>query len=145
MAGHDGRLAAKVEVLRAVPLLASCTKKELAMVAQIAAEQEFPAGRAICHQGETGVGLHVILEGATKLQVDGRTRRRLGPGTVLGEVTLLDQGERPATVVAETRVRALTIPAWEFRSLLKQHPDFALRVLEALCRRVRAADRSLTL
>ena len=146
MVGHRHAPTARTtDALRSVPMFASCTKKDLGLLAGITKEQEFPEGRALCRQGETGVGLYVVLEGTTKVQVNGRTRRRLGPGAVLGEITVLDQGLRPATVVAETRVRALSIPAWDFRDLLKQEPDLAMRIVEEVCRRLRSVDSSLTL
>ena len=146
MVGHRQAATAKTtDVLRSVPLFASCTKKELALLADIAKDQEFPEGRSLCRQGETGIGLHVVLEGTTKVQVNGRTRRRMGPGAVFGEVTVLDQGLRAATVVAETRVRALSIPSWDFRDLLKEEPDLAMRILEEVCRRLRSVDPSVTL
>jgi CRP-like cAMP-binding protein len=62
--------------------------------------------------------------------VGGRTRRRLGPGSFFGEISLLDRGPRTATVVAETPVRALSLSAWNFRAALKEHPSLAVKMLE---------------
>jgi CRP/FNR family transcriptional regulator, cyclic AMP receptor protein len=104
---------------------------------------EFGAGDVICREGETGVGLHVVVSGETKVQVGGRTRRRLGPGAFFGEVALLDGGPRSATVVADTPVRTLSIPAWSFRSLLKSQPSLSLKMLEEVCRRLRTVDASI--
>jgi CRP/FNR family cyclic AMP-dependent transcriptional regulator len=133
-----------IDLLRTVPLFSACTNKELQAIGAIVKEVEFPAGHIICKEGETGVGLHVVAEGETKVQIGGRTRRRLGPGAFFGEIALLDGGPRTATVVAETPVRTLAIPAWSFKSVIRSQPGIALKMLEEACRRLRANDASLT-
>lgn len=133
----------KSELLKTVPMFSTCTKKELGAIAGIAKKVDFEAGRVICKEGETGAGFHVIVEGETKVQIGGRTRRRLGPGAFFGEIALLDGGPRTATVVAETPVTTLSVPVWNFRSLLRREPGLALKMLEEVCRRVRTADTSL--
>jgi CRP/FNR family transcriptional regulator, cyclic AMP receptor protein len=130
-------------MLKTVPLFSSCTKKELDAIASIVKEVSFEAGRTICKEGESGVGLHVVVEGETKVQIGGRTRRRLGPGSFFGEVALLDGGPRSATVIAETPVKTLAIPAWAFRSVIRTQPGLALKMLEEVCRRLRSANASL--
>ena len=131
-------------LLKTVPIFSACTKRELESIAAIVKEVEFEAGRVICKEGETGVGLHVVMEGETKVQIGGRTRRRLGPGAFFGEIALLDGGPRSATVVAETPVKTLAIPAWTFRSVIKTQPNLALKMLEEVCRRLRTTDASLS-
>ena len=131
-------------VLKTLPLFSSCSRKELGIIAGIGKEVEFPPGRVIAREGQTGVGLHVVLEGETKVEVGGRTRRRLGPGAFFGEIAVLDGGPRSATVVAETPVRTFVIPEWSFKVALKNQPSLALKMLEEVCRRVRATDSSIT-
>jgi CRP/FNR family cyclic AMP-dependent transcriptional regulator len=131
-------------LLKTIPIFSACTKKELDSIAAIVKEVQFEAGRTICREGETGVGLHVVVEGETKIQIGGRTRRRLGPGAFFGEIALLDGGPRSATVIAETPVKTLAIPAWTFRSVIKAQPNLALKMLEELCRRLRTADANLS-
>jgi CRP/FNR family cyclic AMP-dependent transcriptional regulator len=130
--------------LKTVPIFSACTKKELESIAAIVKQVEFPAGKTICKEGDTGVGLHVVVEGETKVQIRGRTRRRLGPGAFFGEIALLDGGPRSATVIADTRVKTLAIPAWTFRSVIKSQPKLALKMLEETCRRLRTADSTLS-
>lgn len=67
----------------------------------MARSARFPAVRVICTEGELGAGLHVVIEGETKVQVNARTKRRLGPGAFFGEIALPDGGSRSATVIAE--------------------------------------------
>jgi CRP/FNR family cyclic AMP-dependent transcriptional regulator len=132
------------DLLRTIPLFSSCSRSELNHIAAIVKEVEFPAGRTICKEGQSGVGLHVIVEGETKIQIGGRTRRRLGSGAFFGEIAVLDGGPRTATVIAETPVRTLSIPSWSFKATLKSQPSLALKMLEETCRRLRTADSSMT-
>jgi CRP/FNR family transcriptional regulator, cyclic AMP receptor protein len=133
-----------VEQLKTVPLFSGCSTRELASLGRFLREVDFPAGRQIVQEGRTGTGLHVIIEGETKVVVGDRTRRRLGPGEFFGEISLLDRGPRTATVVAETPVRTLSLSAWNFRAALKEHPTMAVKMLEELASRVRSAGSSLT-
>ena len=129
-------------LLRTVPIFSTCTAKELKAIAATVKEVDFPAGKVICEEGQTGVWLHVIVQGETKVQVGGRTRARLGPGAFFGEIALLDGGPRTATVIAETPVRALSIVIWDFKALLQSQSNLALKMLEEVCRRVRASNES---
>lgn len=133
-----------VDQLKAVPLFAGCSGRELKSIAASVKEVHFPAGRTICKEGESGVGLHVVIDGETKVQVKGRTKRRLGPGAFFGEVALLDGGPRSATVIAETDVTTLSLPVWSFRSVLKANPSLSLKMMEELGRRLRSSEKSLS-
>jgi CRP/FNR family cyclic AMP-dependent transcriptional regulator len=132
------------ELLKTVPIFSSCSPKELAGIAAIVKEVEFPPGKVITKEGQTGIGMHIVVEGETKVQIGGRTRRRLGPGAFFGEIALLDGGPRTATVVAETPVKTLAIPAWSFKALVRSQPALALKMLEETCRRLRANEAALT-
>jgi CRP/FNR family transcriptional regulator, cyclic AMP receptor protein len=133
-----------IETLKAIPLFSSCTKKELGLVADIVKPQEFPPGHAIVIQGREGAGLHIITEGTVKVEVDGKLRRTLGPGRFFGEIALLDNGLRTATVTAETPVRTLSIVSWQFRGLLVDQPNLTIRMLEDVCRRLRSVDETVS-
>lgn len=133
----------QVDLLRTIPLFAGCTDRELKAIAASGKEVRFDAGTEICSEGETGVGLHVIIQGEVKVQVGGRTRRRLGAGAFFGEIALLDGGPRSATVLSETPLVTFVVPVWGFRSLLKGQPGLALKILEEVCRRLRGADASV--
>jgi CRP/FNR family transcriptional regulator, cyclic AMP receptor protein len=126
-----------VKSLGSVPLFSGLTDRELRSVASMAKEVRFPAGKEICREGEEGIGMHMVLEGETKVQIGGRTRRRMGPGAFFGEMALLDGGPRSATVIAETDVHTVSIPVWSFKRMLKESPGIALKLLEELCARLR--------
>lgn len=129
--------------LRGVPLLSGLSNKQLKILAGQAKEVSFAAGKLLCKEGDTGAGLHIILEGETKVEVRGRTRRRMGPGTFFGEIALLDGGPRSATVIAETDGRLLSIPFWNFKSVIKEYPAIALKMLEEVAGRLRDANSSI--
>ena len=133
-----------MDALKAVPIFASCSKRELQAIASAGTEVWFEAGDAIYREGRPGLGLHVVLEGETKVQVNGRTRRKLGPGAFFGEIALLDGGPRTATVIAATPVHAWTVPRWGFKSLLLNHPNLTLKILEEVCARLRSLDLPVT-
>lgn len=143
MARSKRSAAKSVEMLRVVPLFSNLSDRQLRSIIGQAKEVFFPAGREICKQGETGVGMHVVLEGQTKVQINGRTRRKLGPGAFFGEIALLDGGPRTASVIAETDVHTISIPHWNFRTLLKEQPPLALKMLEETCKRLREENASL--
>jgi CRP/FNR family cyclic AMP-dependent transcriptional regulator len=99
-----------------------------------------PAGHEIIVRGEGGVGFMVITDGKVSVKtVQGRTRA-LGPGDSFGEMALLDQEGRSATITADTDVTLATIPEWNFKPFLKEHPEVAYRLLQTLSRRIRQAE-----
>ncbi len=133
-----------IDLIKAVPIFSACTPQELKQIAASGKEVEFEAGRVICDEGKTGVGLHIVTTGEVKVLVGGRTRRRLGPGAFFGEIALLDGGPRTASIVAATPVNTFAITTWNFRSVLKSHPSMPLKMLEEVCRRLRENERSLS-
>jgi CRP/FNR family transcriptional regulator, cyclic AMP receptor protein len=141
MARGRGTNKELVERLKTVPLFSGCSTRELASLSRFLQQTEYPAGRQILKEGHMGVGLHVILDGQTRIVVGDRTRRRLGPGASFGEISLLDRGPCTATVVAETPVRTLSLSPWNFRAALKEHPSMSVKMLEEMARRVRAAAK----
>jgi CRP-like cAMP-binding protein len=102
-----------------------------------------PAGHEIVVRGEGGVGFMVITDGSVSVNtVQGRVRK-LGPGDSFGEMALLDHEGRSATITADTDVTLATIPEWNFKPFLKEHPEVAYRLLQTLSRRVRQAEGDL--
>jgi CRP-like cAMP-binding protein len=99
-----------------------------------------PAGQRIIVRGDGGVGFMIIMEGSvTVTTVQGKSRK-LGPGDSFGEMALLDMEGRSASVTADTDVTLATIPEWNFKPFLKEHPEVAYRLLQTLSRRVRQAE-----
>ena len=102
-----------------------------------------PSGHEIVLRGEGGVGFMVIIEGSVTVKTIQGKARKLGPGDSFGEMALLDHEGRSATITADTDVTLATIPEWNFKPFLKEHPEVAYRLLQTLSRRVRQAEGDL--
>jgi CRP/FNR family transcriptional regulator, cyclic AMP receptor protein len=137
------------DTLARVDLFSTLNKKELQELAKSCQERSYPAGTTILSQGDTGVGLYVLKSGKVRvIQANNPDRAEtelavVGPGDVLGEMALLDDLPRSASVVAIDDVTALLLPIWEFRSILRSHPDIALKLLAVLSRRLRKVESTL--
>lgn len=137
------------DTLARVDLFSTLNKKELQELAKSCQERSYPAGTTILSQGDTGVGLYVLKSGKVRvIQANNPDRAEtelavVGPGDVLGEMALLDDLPRSASVVAIDDVTALLLPIWEFRSILRSHPDIALKLLAVLSRRLRKVEASV--
>jgi CRP-like cAMP-binding protein len=99
-----------------------------------------PAGHEIVVRGEGGVGFMVIIDGMVTVNTVTGHARKLEPGDSFGEMALLDHEGRSATATADTDVTLATIPEWNFKPFLKEHPEVAYRLLQTLSRRIRQAE-----
>jgi CRP-like cAMP-binding protein len=99
-----------------------------------------PAGHEIVVKGDNGVGFMVILDGTVTVATVQGKARKLGPGDSFGEMALLDHEGRSANIKADTDVSLATIPEWNFKPFLKEHPEVAYRLLQVLSQRVRQAE-----
>jgi len=131
------RKDAKVEMIRRVPLFGGCGKRDLQSIAGIADEIAWPQGKAIAKQGQQGREFFVIVEGSADVSIDGRKVGALGPGDFFGEMALLTDKPRTATVTPMTPLRVLVIVDRAFRLLLKDDPGIQAKILSAVA--VRAA------
>ncbi len=134
------------DTLARIDLFAGLDERDLQLLASVYRQREYSAGSTLFRQGDTGVGLYVITSGTVhitqaidpdKAEMDLGTA---GSGSVLGEMSLLDDLPRSATVTAVTDVTALLLPVWEFRTTLRDHPDMALSLLSTLSRRLRNVE-----
>jgi CRP/FNR family cyclic AMP-dependent transcriptional regulator len=134
------------DTLAHVDLFAGLEKKDLQQLAGACRERTYSAGSILMKQGDTGVGLYVITNGTVHITKETDPDKpeldlgTVGQGNVLGEMSLLDDLPRSANVIAVSDVTALLLPAWEFRTTLRNHPDIALRLLSTLSRRLRKAE-----
>ena len=135
---------AALDRIRSVPLFSGFGDKELQRVAAIAKEVDFPAGKVIAKQGESGVGFHMIVEGEASVSVDGINHATLGPGAYFGEMSLLDGGPRSATVAAATDLKTVSLTSWDFNALLDQFPELARTLLIQLSGRLRSVEKSIS-
>jgi len=125
----------KIELLRRTPLFSECSKRELAEIASIADEAEFPAGETLIREGERGHEFFAIAEGTVEVRRKGRKVPIKGGAEFFGETALISSTPRNATVTATSPVRALVVSEREFSRLLRQLPQLQLKVLRSLAER----------
>jgi CRP-like cAMP-binding protein len=126
-----------VEQLRTVPLFRDFSDEELGHVAQMTKRVEFPEGKTVANQGETGVGFHLIIEGSADVIQDGTTIGRLKPGDYFGEISLIDGGTRSATVTTTAPTTTVSIAAWDFSRLIDHSNAMMKKLLIGLCQMLR--------
>ena len=130
------RKNAKIELIKRVPLFSHCSKKELGLVAQIADEIDLAEGKTLMREGDRGREFFVLVEGSADVRRRNRKVNTLGSGDFFGEIALVSQQPRTATVTTSSPVRALVVTEQSFRSLLDRAPDVQRKVLQALADRV---------
>lgn len=131
------RKDAKTKLLESVPLFAGCSKKELGEIALIADELDLKEGRTLITEGERGREFFVLVQGTATVTRRGRKVRELGPGSFFGEIALVSDVPRTATVATASPVRVLVVTDRAFERLMQRVPSIAIKVLGALAERVR--------
>jgi CRP/FNR family cyclic AMP-dependent transcriptional regulator len=126
----------KVDLIKKAPLFAHASKRELQEVAQLADEIDLSEGKEMTRQGRPGREFFVLLEGSADVIKDGQRINTLGPGDFFGEIALVSDVPRTATVTATSPVRALVVTDRSFRRLLDDLPDMQAKVLTALADRL---------
>jgi CRP/FNR family transcriptional regulator, cyclic AMP receptor protein len=131
----------KVQHLAGVSLFEGCSKKELEKVASAGDEILMTAGSVIVDQGQTGREAFVVLSGKVEVTRSKRKVADLGPGAVVGELSLLDHGPRTATVTCVTDCELLVIDQRNFRAVLQEVPTMAVKLLATIAGRIRDLDK----
>jgi CRP/FNR family cyclic AMP-dependent transcriptional regulator len=127
---HDDEAAA-------IPLLAALKEKDRAKVLANARRRTFRPGDQVVHEGDTALNLFLVVSGHAVVQHDdGQPVAVLGPGEFFGELGLVEPHPRTATIVAQDELTCVLLPAWEFRTLLTEHPEMAVPMVHALIRRL---------
>jgi CRP/FNR family cyclic AMP-dependent transcriptional regulator len=129
----------KVELIKQVPLFANCSKHELEEIAHIADEIDLNEGKEMTREGSRGREFFVLLEGDADVTKDGQSINKLSSGDFFGEIALVSDTPRTATVTATSPVRALVITDRSFRRLLDESPEIQRKVLVALAERLAPA------
>ena len=129
------------EIIGKIPLFSDLEPRELRRIADSFKEREFAAGETISTEGKSGAGFFVIGSGTAKVTVHGEERGSLGPGEYFGEIALIDEGARTATLVAETDMTCYGMTFWEFRPIVESDSRIAWKLLQALTRKLRAAEQ----
>jgi hypothetical protein len=134
----------RILFLRQVPIFSNLAPEDLASIAEIATERLFPPGEYLCREGEMGEELFVIVEGQVRVAKDSngtlRTLRVLQTGEQIGELAILREQPRSASVIAEgSNVRALVLGGDALQAILRDRPEVALAMLASLAQRLSTA------
>jgi CRP-like cAMP-binding protein len=122
-----------VDDLAQVPLFRDLNQRQLRKLAKGFKEKAFAPGRTVVREGHMdGVGFFVIAEGQAAVSVSGQTVATIGPGEYFGEMAMITEQARGATVTAETPLRCLMMAFWDFRRFAKDNPDVSWKLLQHL-------------
>jgi CRP-like cAMP-binding protein len=135
----------KVRALRSAPLFEDLSRKELSQLARVSEDLEVDPGTVLCKEGEIGHEFFVIVDGKVKVSRKGRRIATRDGGDFVGEIALLEEIPRTATVTAETPVRLFVLTRKDFRHLLDETPSVEHKVLRALARRLAELSRDPTM
>jgi CRP/FNR family cyclic AMP-dependent transcriptional regulator len=135
---------APTELLQRVPLFSGLGRRELERVANSMKERRFQKGDTVTTEGRGGVGFFVIDEGEADVTVHGEERAKLGPGDYFGEIALITESDRTATITAETDMRCYGMTMWDFRPLVESNASIAWNMLQSLARKLRDSERANT-
>ncbi len=130
-----------VEFLQRVPLFAELPPRELEQLSGSFKEHTFAEGETATGEGESGSRFWVIESGQAEVTVHGEVRGRLGPGDYFGDVAIIDQGERSASIEAKSELKCHGMTFWDFRPLIESDPRVAWPLLQTMAKRLRAAER----
>ena len=133
---------APIEALRRVPLFAGLDDNELAQVALLFKERHFDAGDTVVMEGSDGAAFFLIESGEASVSVRGSERANLGPGDHFGEIALIDEGVRSATIAATTDLVCYGLTLWEFRPLVVDNGEIGWKLLQSLSKKLRSAELS---
>jgi CRP/FNR family transcriptional regulator, cyclic AMP receptor protein len=131
---------APVDALRNVPLFAGLDDDELAGVAVVFKERHFAAGETVVKEGADGAGFFLIVSGEATVAVRGADRASLGPGDHFGEIALIDEDVRSATITATTELVCYGLTLWEFRPLVVENGEIGWKLMQSLAQKLRSAE-----
>ncbi|HVE91059.1 MAG TPA: cyclic nucleotide-binding domain-containing protein [Actinomycetota bacterium] len=134
----------KIDVLKNVSLFSACTNKELGHIASLVDEVDVPSGAVLTKEGAPGREFFAIIDGRANVTLRNKKLATLGPGAFFGEMSLLDQGPRAATVTADSQMRLYVLDGRSFSTLLDKHPAVARKILRVMAQRLREIEKAPT-
>jgi CRP/FNR family cyclic AMP-dependent transcriptional regulator len=130
-----------VDVLRRVPLFADLSKREAQQVARLFKERRFAEGETVVREGSGGAAFFFIDSGEATVSVGGKQRPPLKPGDYFGEIALIDEGARTATITASSELVCYGLTYWDFRPLVQKNGAIGWKLLQSLAKKFRAAQQ----
>ena len=126
----------KVQALKRAPLFEDLSRRELVQLARVTEDLELPPGKVLCTEGDLGHEFFVIVEGKTEVTKGGKRVAARAGGDFVGEIALLEDTRRTATVTAKTPLRVFVLTRKDFRRLVQENPSVERKVVRTLARRV---------
>jgi CRP/FNR family transcriptional regulator, cyclic AMP receptor protein len=134
---------APVEVLQHVRLFADLNRHEVEHIARSFKERRFPEGHTVIKEGSGGAAFYVIESGEATVTIGGEPRATLKAGDYFGEIALIDEGARIATIVAASELVCYGLTLWEFRPLVEENGVIGWKLLQTLAKELREAEHAL--
>jgi CRP-like cAMP-binding protein len=128
------------DLLKQVPLFSGLSGKELSSISSLLRARTFPAGSAVVTEGQGGAGFFVIESGTAHVTIDGKDVRTLGAGDHFGEIALITDSIRTATITADTDLNCYGLAIWEFRPLVESNAGIAWKLLQNVARQLSEAE-----
>ena len=139
-ASDRAAVANPVDIMASVPLFAELSRRELEPIARLFKERRFVAGETVAKEGSGGAAFFVIGAGDATVTIRGTERATLSTGDYFGEIALIDEGARTATITAATDLVCYGLTLWDFRPLVERHPTIGWKLLQSLAKRLRDAQ-----
>jgi CRP-like cAMP-binding protein len=134
------RRSSYLEHLARVPLFSDCTKQELQRLARRTTDITIDPGQAIIKEGRTGFEFFVVVDGKAEVTRKGKNVGQVGPGDFFGELALLDNAPRNATITATTPMEVIVLTRAEFNAALAEAPGMTRKLMTGMARRLRQLD-----
>ena len=133
-------MAAPLDAIREVPLFHELDDAELEQVAGLFKQRTFAPQETVAKEGSGGAAFYLIESGTATVTVGGQERRGLGPGDYFGEIALIDEGARSATITANEELVTYGLTFWDFRPLVQENAAICWKLLQFMVGRLRAAE-----
>jgi CRP/FNR family cyclic AMP-dependent transcriptional regulator len=130
----------KLELLKSVSLFSSMRRKDLEAVGRRADTLDLPAGKELMRQGAHGNEMYVIASGSVSVERDGKEIATMGAGQAVGEMALLSEGPRTATVTTLEPTTAFVVGHREFHTLLADSAELRQCIFDNLAKRIQLVD-----
>ena len=130
---------APIKVLQRVPLFTDLNKRELQQIARLFKARRFAEGQTVVQEGSGGAAFFVIESGEATVFIGGKARTTLKPGDYFGEIALIDEGTRMATITASSEIVCYGLTYWDFRPLVEANGVIGWKLLQRMAKMLRAA------
>ena len=130
---------APAKALQRVPLFADLSKREVQQIARLFKERRFAEGETVIQEGSGGAAFFVIESGEVTVAVHGKKRKTLGPNDFFGEIAMIDEGKRMATITAATELVCYGLTYWDFRPLVEANGVIGWKLLQRMATMLREA------